>query len=98
MPHVERDAALAGIFVVELPAHVEIGHAGQRRSRLVARLASADRRHRGETRSRVALQFDLDAFGPEPTHEPRATRRSEEPRKIHDAYAIQRKRLAAARR
>ena len=67
MTHVQRDAALARIFVVELSAHVHIGHAGQRRGCFIARFAPTDRRHRGETRIGMAFQFNLDAFCAERT-------------------------------
>ena len=43
MPDVQRDPALAGVLVVELPAHVGVGHAGQRRRGPLAGGATADR-------------------------------------------------------
>ena len=95
VPHVERDAALARIFVVELTAHVDVGHALQWRGGFFARCASALRRHRRQTRIGMRLQFDLDAFRAERRQKARAARRSEEPREVDDTYAFQRQRLAA---
>ena len=97
VPDVERDAALAGILVVELPAHVRIGDALQRRRGLIARSAASERRHRGEPRIRVALELHLDALGAECAQEPRAAGRGEEPREVEDADPVQRERLAVRR-
>ena len=63
MADVQRDAAFAGILVVELAAHVGVAHAGQRPGRGVARGAAADRRHRREAGVGIVLPFDLEALG-----------------------------------
>src|SRR5215472_15639402 len=97
MPDVERDAALARIFVVELPAHVGIGHAAQRRRGALARLAAADGRHRGKPRVRMALELDFKTLRTEGAEEPRAAGRGEKPGEVEDADAVERKRLAAPR-
>src|SRR5262252_7954716 len=98
MPYVQRDAALAGVLVVELSALVDVGHAGERPRRLVARLAAADRRHRGKPRIRMRLQLDLDALGAERGEKPRAARGREKPREVDDPDTVERERLAALRR
>src|SRR5262249_10629179 len=97
MADVERDATLAGVLVVELAAHVGIGHALERGGGLHARLAAADRRHGGKPRVGMALELDFEAFGPERAQEPRAAGRRQEPREIEHANAIKRERLAARR-
>ena len=97
MSHVQRDPALARVLVVELPAHVRIGHALERRRCPIARGATADRRHRRHACVRMALQLDLDRLGAERAQEPRAARRGQEPREVEDADLVQRKRLAARR-
>src|SRR5262249_38179752 len=95
MADVERNAALAGILVVELAAHVGIDHALERGSGLHARLAAADRRHGSEPRVGMALEFDFEAFGTERAQEPRAAGRRQEPREIEHANAIERERFSA---
>src|SRR5215813_10097326 len=97
MADVERDATLAGILVVELAAHVGIGHALKRGGCLHARLAPADRRHGGEPRVGMALELNLEAFGAERAQEARAARRGQEPREIEHANAIERERLSSSR-
>src|SRR5437588_6834091 len=97
MPDVQRDPALARVLVVELTAHVGIGHAGQRTGRRVTRRAAADGRHRGHARVRVALELDLDALGAEGGEEPRTAGRGEKPREVEDADPLQRERLGARR-
>ena len=98
MADVQRNAALAGVLVVELPAHVEVFHPRQRPGRRIARRASADRRHRGEPRVRIVLPLDLVTFRPHRREKPRPARRRQEPREIQDLHALQRKRLAVQRR
>src|SRR5881397_1837600 len=97
MPDVQRDPALARVLVVELSAHVGIGHAPERRGGAIARGASADRRHRGHARVRMALQLYLDALGAERGEESRAARGGQEPREIENADSVQREWLAARR-
>src|SRR5262249_49814040 len=96
MADIERDAALAGILVVELAAHVWIGHALERGGGLRARLAAADRRHGGEPGVGMALELDFEAFGAERAEKPRAAGRRQEPREIEHANAIERERHSAS--
>ena len=98
MADVERDAALAGVLVVELAAHVGIGHALERGGGLHARLATADRRHGGEPRVGMALELDLEAFGAKRAQKPRPAGGCQEPREIEHANAVKRERLSARRR
>ncbi len=95
MTDIEREAALAGVLVVELAAHVGILDAGQRRRRAHARFASADRRHRRKPRIGILLPFDFQAFGTERREKARAAGRSEKPGKIENADVLKRERLAA---
>ena len=94
---VERDAALAGVLVVELAAHVGVGHAGQRR-RSRARRASRPPtgRHRAEAGVGIGVPLDLDALGAERGEEAGAAGRGEEPGEVEDAHAVERHRLCRA--
>ena len=98
MADVQRDAALAGVLVVELAAHVGVGDAGQRRGRRIARRPSAHRRHRGQARVGIVLPFDLDALGAQRGEEARAAGGRQEPGEVEDAHALQRERLVVRRR
>src|SRR5580704_2922289 len=72
MPDIQGNAALAGILVVELAAHVGIAHAGQWTGRRVARGAAADRRHRRQPRVGIVLPLDLEALRAHCGEKPRA--------------------------
>ena len=98
MADIQRNAALAGILVVELPAHVEVFHPRQRPRRGIARRPSADRRHRRQARVGIVLPLHLVAFRAHRGQEPGPTRRGQEPREIQDLHALQRERLVMQRR
>ena len=74
MADVQRNAALAGILVVELSAHVVVLDPRQRTSRGIARRASADRRHRRQPRVGIVLPLHLETFRAHRGEEPRAAR------------------------
>ena len=97
VPNVERNAALAGILVVVLAAHIQIGDPGKRRRRRLARLPAADWRHCGEARVGIFLPFDLDAFGAQRRREPRAAGGGKKPGKVEDAHILQWKRTPTGR-
>jgi hypothetical protein len=88
VPNVERNAALAGVLVVVLAAHIRIGDPGKRRRRQLARLPAADRRHCGEARVRIFFPFDLDAFGAQRRREARAAGGGQKPGKVEDAHIL----------
>ena len=93
VPDVQRDAALAGILVVELAAHVGVAHAGQRAGRRIARRAAADRRHRRQPRVGIVLPFDLEALRTHRGEKPRAAGGGKKPREIEDLDSLQREGL-----
>ena len=98
MADVQRNAALAGVLVVELAAHVGVLHPRQRAGRRIARGSAADRRHRGEPRVGIVLPLDLEAFGAHRGEEARAAGGRQEPGEIEDLHTLQRKRLVVQRR
>src|SRR5262245_8732748 len=98
MADVERDATLARILVVELAAHVGIGHALERGGGLHARLATTDRGHGGKPSVGVALELDLKAFGAKRAQKPRAAGGCQEPCEIKHPNAVKRERPSARRR
>ena len=98
MADVQRDAAFAGVLVVELPAHVRVSHSWQRSSCDITCRTAADRCHRGKARIGIVLPFDLVAFRTHRGEESRAAGRGQEPREVEDLHALQRKRLVVQRR
>src|SRR5208283_5689314 len=90
MADVQRDAALAGIFIVELPAHIGIAHAGKRPGRGIARGTAAERRHGSQSRIGIVLPFHLEALRPHSGEETGAAGGSEKPGEIEDLYPLQR--------
>ena len=95
---VQRNAALAGVLVVEMAAHVGVPDPRQRPGRRVARGAAADRRHRRQPRVGIVLPLDLEALRAHRGEKPRAAGRGEKPGEIEDLDALQRKRLVVQRR
>ena len=95
---IQRNAALAGVLVVELAAHVGVLQTDQRAGGGIAGGPATDRRHRRQAGIGVVFPLHLVAFRPHRREAARAASGRQEPGEIENFYPLQRKRLAVQRR